>query len=145
MRLRSRLGLGLALLSVAAVPVTASAATTPAATTPAPAADVAPKPVVAWNHALVYLNRAQTYQVGNGGAWAVAGAVGIALAPATAGVGTVAAIGVGLVLGSVGSKVVNDKLAVGQCLDVNVFWVGGNTTVGWYPCAAGTGAPAKTS
>lgn len=135
--MRTRLALGLAALSLAVVPTAACAATAPAAvvaTTPAPTT-ATPRPVIAWNHAIVYLNRTQTYQVGNGGAWAVAGAVGLALAPATAGVGTVAAIGVGLALGAVGSKVVDYELSIDHCLSVNIVWIGNTGAhVGWYPC-----------
>ena len=85
---------------------------------------------------VVYLTRAETRQVGQGGAWVVAGAVGVALAPATAGVGTIAAIGVGLALGAVGSKLIDAQLAQNLCLKVSTPWLSFGTTakVGWYTC-----------
>jgi hypothetical protein len=85
---------------------------------------------------VVYLTRAETRQVGQGGAWVVAGTVGLALAPATAGVGTIAAIGVGLALGAVGSKLIDAQLAQNLCLKVSTPWISLGTTakIGWYPC-----------
>jgi hypothetical protein len=87
---------------------------------------------------VVYLTRTETRQVGQGGAWVVAGAVGLALAPATAGVGTIAAIGVGFALGAVGSKLIDAQLAQNQCLKVSTPWLSLGTTakIGWYPCLA---------
>lgn len=85
---------------------------------------------------VIYLSRTETRQVGQGGAWVVAGAVGAALAPATAGVGTIAAIGVGIALGSVGSKLIDQQLAAGQCLKVSTPWISLGTTakIGWAAC-----------
>ncbi len=85
---------------------------------------------------VIYLNRTETKQVGQGGAWVVAGAIGVALAPQTAGLGTIAAIGVGVALGSIGSKVIDQQLAAGQCLKLSTPWLSLGTTVkvGWSPC-----------
>lgn len=85
---------------------------------------------------VVYLTRAETRQVGQGGAWVIAGAVGLALAPSTAGVGTIAAIAVGFALGSVGAKLIDSQLAGNQCLKVSTPWLSLGTTakIGWYPC-----------
>lgn len=85
---------------------------------------------------VIYLSRTETRQVGQGGAWVVAGAVGAALAPATAGVGTIAAIGVGVALGSVGSKLIDQQLAAGQCLKVSTPWIslGTSVKIGWAAC-----------
>ncbi len=85
---------------------------------------------------VIYLNRTETKQVGQGGAWVVAGAIGVALAPQTAGLGTIAAIGVGIALGSVGSKLIDQQLAAGQCLKLSTPWLSLGTVVkvGWSPC-----------
>lgn len=114
------------------VPSTAFAAT-PAATTPAPKFQ---RVTIGATTGVVYLTRTETKQIGQGGAWVVAAAVGASLAPATAGVGTVAAIAVGVTLGAVGSKVIDAQLAKNQCIKVSVPWLSLGTVakLGWYPC-----------
>ncbi len=128
-----RAALAVATAFLFAMPSTALAAT-PVATTP-----VAPKfqrVTIGATTGVVYLTRLETRQVGQGGAWVVAGAVGLALAPATAGVGTIAAIGVGFALGAVGSKLIDAQLAKNQCLKVSTPWLSLGTTakIGRYPC-----------
>ena len=114
----------------------APAAATAATTTPAAAAPTFQRVTIGATTGVVYLTRAETRSVGQGGAWVVAGAVGLALAPSTAGVGTIAAIGVGIALGAVGSKLIDAQLASNQCLKVSTPWLsfGTSAKIGWYPC-----------
>lgn len=128
-----RAALAVATVFLFAVPSSALAAT-PVVTSP-----TTPKfqrVTIGATTGVVYLTRAETRQVGQGGAWVVAGAVGLALAPSTAGVGTIAAIAVGFALGAVGSRLIEAQLASNQCLKVSTPWLSFGTTakIGWYPC-----------
>jgi hypothetical protein len=127
-----RAALAVATAFLFAVPSSALAAT-PVATTPTPQFQ---RVTIGATTGVVYLTRAETRQVGQGGAWVVAGAVGLALAPSTAGVGTIAAIAVGVALGAVGSKLIDAQLVKSQCLKVSTPWLSLGTTakIGWYPC-----------